>query len=100
MAKKDNEVDIEKARQAGRTQRFERGASTIETCVRWFSVVAVFWFLYLCVRELAGRDTKFSAIVNAVASVGADRYVFLAVAVLCGGGYIREKKLRKAKENE
>lgn len=65
------------------------------TLVRSATVAFVVWMGFMSIREIAGKDTSFKAVVNAVIELSADRWVFLLLSGVSSFGWYRERRLRQ-----
>lgn len=73
----------------------DSGFGLLRTIVRGASWVAAAYFLFRAAEVLAGQHTQVDATLKGVLDITASRYVGYVLAILLGGAYARERKLRR-----
>ena len=63
-----------------------------ERITAWAGRVAIIAFVWLCIRELAGRETYVKAVLTAAADLSADRWFAWIVAAILGGAWYKQKR--------
>ena len=86
---------LSKAVLAHKATIWEGVFGVVRTLIRSAAWVGCVGFLYLTVRSLAGTDTKFAAIVNAVVDMKLNEWVAYIMAGGASVGYLRERRLRR-----
>lgn len=90
MATNKNDVELEKLRNTRHTGWIMLMARLVDK-LPW---VCLCVFGYLSITELAGKETNLMAVARGAVNIGANEAGAYMVAVLCGVGYYRERRLR------
>lgn len=90
------EADFKKyqVRTAGIVTTLDGCYGLVRTGLRAASWVLCMFFAWKMTQELAGKDTKFTALVNVFFSITSDRWVAYSVSALASLAWWRERKLR------
>jgi len=98
---KEHELQRERIRLKRHQALIDAGQSIARTFIRWAAVVLVFWIGGRCIDSIAGKDTKFSAVVELMTKVQADRWIAYIVAGVATGAWALERRTRQRtiKEN-
>jgi hypothetical protein len=99
----DNQQDsIEKQRLRGRFAMYDRTVSLAQTIAKMVALVMCVRYMYLSLGVLAGRETKFEAVMRTLLSVTSDRWVAYAVSAIFGVSWYRQRRLsqKSIKERE
>lgn len=91
--KRDVQLAEVKAKQSGIW--WDRAFGFLRTLTRCATVAFACYIFYLSVKELAGRETIVVALLDVAAKIDLDRWVFLTIGVLGGGGYVLQKRANK-----
>ena len=73
-----------------------RATIVITSFFRYGMIALVAYFAYLSVDSLSGQETAVQAIVKGLFKARADKWVYYIVMVLFCGGWLHERRLRKA----
>lgn len=67
----------------------------LRTTVIAGAVVACFFFMSDAFKEMAGKSTSLSAVIDAVGDLSVNEWVAASIAVLCGAGWFIERRVRR-----
>lgn len=88
-------VTIARLRQAVQIKQIDSRHATFRTAAKAGAVAVVAICFLFAVRAIAGRTTLFSASVDAMFHMSADRWIAYIVASMSCGGYYYERRTRR-----
>ncbi len=103
MAKLSTQEQLEFQRQQNefRLAVLDSIVRLIASVARYMAWVAVAGFVFLTIKEIAGKNTRVVSDIKAMVSLGADRWIYIIVAGLATGAWGRQKFLHsKARQGK
>lgn len=90
-----NKIEQERVRQQARATIAFRIADTIDNLVNKAALVGLFVCGYYSIKEIAGKTTTFSSVINWVFQLDAGAWAGYALAAIFGTTTVLQTKLRK-----
>ena len=94
-AERKHEIELTKLKYKNQFTFADQVFRLLRQCVTGAIICICAYFFYLSVDSLAGKTTEVNAVVRGVVKAGADRWIFLSLAGICGMGWRTERKLRR-----
>lgn len=94
MASK-RDIDLARLKYQDRARIYEHVAGLLNRIVGGATVVLPFYFAYLSLLALAGKETTLRAVVAALVDMKIDQFFSWAVALIATGAAIRERRIKQ-----
>ena len=90
-----NDIKVIEIKERGRIARADMAFKTVRSLGFAAMIVLVSYCVYLSVGTLAGKNTTFVGIVDAMMSMSIDRWLAWTLASVFGGGWYFQRKLHR-----